>query len=113
MTALGESMAPTKLGKRRRYPIRYCAPSPSVLSSIDFLIRRVFAGVERQGHTHGAGLVWNDYGAWSGETGCMCKMGDYTSDSKLRNPRPWCPGYVVTELSGGVTDINASRFVSL
>jgi hypothetical protein len=43
----------------------------------------------------------------------MCKMGDYTSDPKLRNPRPWCPGYVVTELSGGVTDINASRFRAL
>jgi hypothetical protein len=40
-------------------------------------------------------------------------MGDYTSDPKLRNPRPWCPGYVVTELSGGVTDINASRFRAL
>ena len=66
-----------------------------------------------QGHTRGAGLVWSDYGVWAGETGCMCRMGDYTSDPKLRTPRPWCPGYVVTEQSGGVTNINATRFVSL
>src|ERR1017187_1877015 len=66
-----------------------------------------------QGHTHGAGLVWNDYGIWAGETGCMCRMGDYTSDPKLRTPRPWCPGHVVTEQIDGVTDINSTRFVSL
>ena len=66
-----------------------------------------------QWHTHGASLVWNDYGAWSGKTGCMCRMGDYTSDPKLRTPRPWCPGYVVTEQSGAITNINATRFVSL
>src|ERR1039457_5255113 len=32
---------------------------------------------------------WNDYGAWSGETGCMCKMGDYRSEehtSELQSP---------------------------
>ena len=66
-----------------------------------------------QGHTLGAGLVWNDYEAWSGETGCMCEVGDYASDPKLRTPRPWCPGYVVTEQSGAITNINATRFVSL
>ena len=64
-----------------------------------------------QGNTHGAGLVWSDYGVWVGETGCMCRMGDYTSDPKLRTPRPWCPGYVITEQTNGTTDINSTRFV--
>lgn len=66
-----------------------------------------------QGHSHGAGLVWSDYGVWVGETGCMCRMGDYTSDPRLRTPRPWCVGYVVTEQVGGATSINETRFVSL
>jgi hypothetical protein len=38
---------------------------------------------------------------------------DYTSDPKLRTPRPWCPGYVVTEQVAGKTDINSTRFISL
>jgi len=80
-------------------------PSTYKLQAIIFLVRRVITAGSSpisnviikppvrlivQGHAHGVGLVWNDYGACSGETGCMCEVGDYASDPKLRTPRPWC-----------------------
>jgi UDP-2,3-diacylglucosamine pyrophosphatase LpxH len=65
------------------------------------------------GHTHQAGMTWNDFGVVGFEMGCMEKYPDYVGDPKARTPRPWVQGYTKFVLEDGVVNINESRFFTL
>lgn len=67
------------------------------------------------GHTHQAGITWNDYGVVGFEMGCLSETPDYASDPKMGGARPAVKGYTMfyQDKVTGRTDINLSRFYQL
>ncbi len=69
--------------------------------------------VVSMGHTHQAGMTWNDFGVVGLEMGCLEKYPDYVSDPKCRTPRPWVQGYTKFVLEDDKVVLNESRFYTL
>jgi len=67
------------------------------------------------GHTHQAGMTWNDYGVVGFEMGCLCDTPEYASDPKMPGARPSVKGYTMflQDRATGRTNINLSRFYEL
>jgi hypothetical protein len=66
------------------------------------------------GHTHGSSRTWSDFGVWTYELGCMCRLADYCSDPRCRTPRPWKVGYTIfVQEAAGKTLHNESQFIAL